>query len=118
MIVLGIISIMASLCILYLKYRVVLTGKKYKAKIIGLVNTNSRYTVGGSLVKKYIVKIKNKKYYTAHGCLITKLGRKKVGKDIIVIMNEKYQNEVFKILDFRIEFISLLLFLIAIICFL
>lgn len=41
--------------------------------------------VGGGRVKKnsYIVKIGNKKYYTAHGCILKALGKKKIGKEIL-----------------------------------
>jgi len=68
------------------------------------------YSVGGVNVKKhaYIVKIKNKKYYTAHGCFFLSLGKRKVGKEISVFKNEKYGNEVFKCFDFRIEVVALL----------
>ena len=69
--------------------------------------------MGGVNVKKhaYIVKIKNKKYYTAHGCLFLTLGRRKIGKEIFVFKNEKYGKEVFKCFDFRIEIIALVVFL-------
>ena len=68
--ILGSIFIITSLLVLYLKYRVVFTGEKCKGKMIDIVEQNAGYSVGGVNVKKhaYIVKIKNKKYYTAHGC--------------------------------------------------
>ena len=96
--ILGSILIVTSLLVLYLKYRVVLAGEKCKGKIVGIVDQYAGYSVGGVNVKKhaYIVKIKNKKYYTAHGCLFLSLGKKKIGKEIFVFKNEKYGNEVFK----------------------
>ena len=83
---LGSIFIITSLLVLYLKYRVVFTGEKCKGKIIDIVEQNAGYSVGGVNVKKhaYIVKIKNKKYYTAHGCFFLSLGKRKVGKEISV----------------------------------
>lgn len=110
---LGSIFIFTSLLILYIKYRVVFTGEKCKGKIIDIVEQNAGYVVGGVNVKKhaYIVKIKNKKYYTAHGCFFLSLGKRKVGKEISVFKNEKYGNEVFKCFDFRIEVVALLVFL-------
>ena len=103
---LGSIFIITSLLVLYLKYRVVFTGEKCKGKIIDIVEQNAGYSVGGVNVKKhaYIVKIKNKKYYTAHGCFFLSLGKRKVGKEISVFKNEKY-------FDFRIEVVALLVFL-------
>ena len=84
--ILGSILIVTSLLVLYLKYRVVLAGEKCKGKIVGIVDQYAGYSVGGVNVKKhaYIVKIKNKKYYTAHGCLFLSLGKKKIGKEIFV----------------------------------
>ena len=75
---------------LYLKYRVVLTGERCKGKITGIVEQKCGYTVGGVAVKKhaYQIKIGQKQYYTAHGCLILPLGRKKIGKEIWVFKNE------------------------------
>ena len=98
---------------LYLKYRVVFTGEKCKGKIIGIVDQNAGYVVGGISVKKhaYIIKIKNKKYYTAHGCILLSLGKRKIGKEIFVFKNEKYGKEVFKCFDFRIEIVAFLTFL-------
>ena len=98
MLILGIIIIIVSLYLLYLKYRVVFTGEKCKGKIIGIVDQNAGYVVGGISVKKhaYIIKIKNKKYYTAHGCILLSLGKRKIGKEIFVFKNEKYGKEVFK----------------------
>ena len=91
MLILGIIIIIVSLYLLYLKYRVVFTGEKCKGKIIGIVDQNAGYVVGGISVKKhaYIIKIKNKKYYTAHGCILLSLGKRKIGKEIFVFKNEK-----------------------------
>lgn len=65
---LGSIFIFTSLLILYIKYRIVFTGEKCKGKIIDIVEQNAGYVVGGVNIKKhaYIVKIKNKKYHTAH----------------------------------------------------
>ena len=107
---LGSIFIITSLLVLYLKYRVVFTGEKCKGKIIGIVDQNAGYVVGGAFVKKhaYIIKIKNKKYYTAHGCILLSLGKRKIGKEIFVFKNEKYGKEVFKCFDFRIEIVTLL----------
>ncbi len=86
MCLLGSIFIITSLLVLYLKYRAVFTGEKCKGKIIDIVEQNAGYSVGGVNVKKhaYIVKIKNKKYYTAHGCFFLSLGKRKVGKEISV----------------------------------
>ena len=111
--ILGSILIVTSLLVLYLKYRVVLAGEKCKGKIVGIVDQYAGYSVGGVNVKKhaYIVKIKNKKYYTAHGCLFLSLGKKKIGKEIFVFKNEKYGNEDFKCFDFRIEIVAFLVFL-------
>lgn len=47
-----------------------------------------------------------KQYYTAHGCLILPLGRKKIGKEIWVFKNEKYGREVFQCSDIRLELLS------------
>lgn len=57
------------------------------------------------------MKIKNKKYHTAHGCIFLSLGKRNIGKEISVFKNEKYGNEVFKCFDFRIEIVALLVFL-------
>ena len=54
--------------------------------------------------KSYIVKINKHKYYTAHGCIFENIGKKKIGKEITVYKNEKYDHEVFKTNDYRIEF--------------
>ena len=109
----GIMSIVISILVLYLKYRVAFTGEKCKGEIVGIVDRNAGYVVGGVNVKKhaYIVRIKNKKYYTAHGCLFLPLGGRKIGKEIFVFKNEKYGKEVFKCFDFRIEIIALVVFL-------
>lgn len=53
MLILGIIIIIVSLYLLYLKYRVVFTGEKCKGKIIGIVDQNAGYVVGGISVKKH-----------------------------------------------------------------
>lgn len=113
MLILGIIVVIVSLYLLYLKYRVVFTGEKCKGKIIDIVEQNAGYVVGGVNVKKhaYIVKIKNKKYHTAHGCIFLSLGKRNIGKEISVFKNEKYGNEVFKCFDFRIEIVALLVLL-------
>ena len=58
------------------------------------------------------MKIKNKKYHTAHGCIFLSLGKRNIGKEISVFKNEKYGNEVFKCFDFRIEIVALLVFFI------
>ena len=84
MLILGIIIIIVSLYLLYLKYRVVFTGEKCKGKIIGIVDQNAGYTVGG---------------------------KRKIGKEIFVFKNEKYGKEVFKCFDFRIEIVTFLTFL-------
>lgn len=99
---LGSIFIFTSLLILYIKYRVVFTGEKCKGKIIDIVEQNAGYVVGGVNVKKhaYIVKIKNKKYHTAHGCIFLSLGKRNIGKEISVFKNEKYGNEGFQMLWF------------------
>lgn len=114
--ILGSVLVMTSFLIFYLKYRVVLTGERCKGKIIGIAEQNAGYSVGGAHVKKhaYVVKIKNKKYYTAHGCLFVALGKRKIGKEIQVFKNEKYGKEVFKCFDFRIELVAFLIFLLGI----
>lgn len=113
MLILGIVSIAICILVLYLKYRVVFNGEKCKGEIVGIVDQNCGYAVGGVNAKKhaYIVEIKNKKYYTAHGCLFLSLGRRNIGKEIFVFKNEKYGKEVFKCFDFRIEIIVLVAFL-------
>lgn len=111
--ILGLLGMIGSIGMLILKYRVVLTGEKCKAKIIDIENKDCLYTIGGVKVKKhaYIVEINNNKYYTAHGCLFTSLGKKKIGRYMVVFKNEKYGKEVFKYLDFRIEIVAIILFL-------
>ena len=86
MILLGVFSLAAALMLLYLKYRVVLTGERCKGKITGIAEQRGGYAVGGVAVRKraYLVKIRGKQYYTAHGCLFLPLGRKKIGKEICV----------------------------------
>lgn len=120
MILLGVFSLAAALLPLYLKYRVVLTGERCKGKITGIAEQRGGYAVGGAAVKKhaYLVKIRGKQYYTAHGCLFVSLGRKKVGKEIWVFKNEKYGREVFACRDFRIEALSVLFLLAAVLFFL
>lgn len=110
MIILGLLCIAASLFPLYLKYRVVLTGERCKGKITGIMEQDCGYTVRGVSVKKhaYRIKIGQKQYHTAHGCLILSLGRKKIGKEIWVFKNEKYGREVFACRNFRIEVFSLI----------
>ncbi|MDD2978986.1 MAG: hypothetical protein PHN80_03345 [Hespellia sp.] len=118
MIFLGVICIVSALCILYLKYRVVFTGEKSKGKIIGMVDENTGYRVGGVSVKKhsYIVQIKHKNYYTAHGCIFVSFSKRKIGNEIFVFKNEKYGNEVFECFDFRIEVCSILMLLFSVFC--
>lgn len=120
MILLGVFSLAAALFPLYLKYRVVLTGERCKGKITGIAEQRGGYAVGGAAVKKhaYLVKIRGKQYYTAHGCLFVSLGRKKVGKEIWVFKNEKYGREVFACRDFHIEALSVLFLLAAVLFFL
>ena len=116
MLVFGILIVIVSLFLLYLKYRVVLTGEKCKGKITGIMDQNAGYVISGIPAKKhsYIVKIKNKKYYTAHGCIFLSLGKRKIGKEILVFKNDKYGKEVFPCFDFRIEVLAVLLFLLGV----
>lgn len=106
--------------LLYLKFRVVIGSKKYKARIVDMISSDAGYVVGGVRVikKAFVVKINNRKYYTAHGCLCEKLGKRQIGKEISVYVNEKYGREVFKCNDYRIEILSVLLviFSIMLIC--
>ncbi len=119
MILLGVFSLAAALMLLYLKYRVVLTGERCKGKITGIAEQRGGYAVGGVAVRKraYLVKIRGKQYYTAHGCLFLPLGRKKIGKEIWVFRNERFGREVFQCRDIRIEALSLILFSAAVFCF-
>ena len=91
-----------------------------QGKITGIVEQRGGYAVGGYAVKKhtYLVKIGGKQYYTAHGCLFVPLGRKKIGKEIWVFRNETYGREVFQCRDVRIEVLSLIFALAAVLCFL
>lgn len=116
MLVFGIIIVIVSLFLLYLKYRVVFTGEKCKGKITGIMDQNAGYVISGIPAKKhsYIVKIKNKKHYTAHGCIFLSLGKRKIGKEILVFKNDKYGKEVFPCFDFRIEVLAVLLFLLGV----
>ena len=66
------------------------------------------------VVYKFIVKINNRKYYTAHGCIFEKFGKQKIGKEITVYKKEQYGNEVFKMHDYRIEIVSLILVIFSI----
>ena len=119
MILLGVFSLAAALMLLYLKYRVVLTGERCKGTITGIAEQRGGYAVGAAVKKHaYLVKIRGKQYYTAHGCLFVSLGRKKVGKEIWVFKNEKYGREVFACRDFRIEALSVLFLLAAVLFFL
>ena len=61
--------------------------------------------MGGAAIRKnaYLVKIGQKQYYTAHGCLFPQLGRRKIGQEIWVFRNERYGREVFRCQDCRIE---------------
>lgn len=119
MMMLGLFCMAASFFPLYLKYRVVLTGERCRGKITGIVEQKCGYTVGGVAVKKhaYRIKIGQKQYYTAHGCLILPLGRKKIGKEIWVFKNEKYGREVFQCSDIRLELLSGLFLLVAVFSF-
>lgn len=112
------LAILASIYMLYLKYRVVLKGEKCIAEIVCIATQNCGFVIGGARVKKhaYIVEIGHKRYYTAHGCIFPSLGKKKVGKQMIVFRNEKYGREVFKYLDFRIEILSFILLLFSAFC--
>lgn len=116
--IIGGIFIITAFLILYLKYRVVFTGERCDGEIVGIVDQNCGYTVGGVKAKKhaYIVKIKNKKYYTAHGCIFRILGNRKIGKEIQVFKNEKYGREVFKCFDFRIEVVAIITIVVGYIC--
>lgn len=107
--------LLSALYILYLKYRVIITGERCSARIIGIVDKDGGYSIKGVRVKKhaYVTEIRNERYYTAHGCLITALGKRKIGREIVVYKNEKYGREVFQSSDFRIEILALLLFLIG-----
>ncbi|MDQ9761498.1 hypothetical protein RFZ45_22015, partial [Acinetobacter baumannii] len=60
MLVFGIIIVIVSLFLLYLKYRVAFTGEKCKGKITGIMDQNAGYVISGIPAKKhsYIVKIK------------------------------------------------------------
>ena len=120
MLLLGLVFMAAALFLLYMKYRVVLTGERCKGKITGIVEQRGGYAVGGYAVKKraYLVKIGGKQYYTAHGCLFVPLGRKKIGKEIWVFRNETYGREVFQCRDVRIEALSSLFLLVAVFFFL
>lgn len=119
MIMFGLLCMAASLFPLCLKYRVVLNGERCKGKITGIVEQKCGYTVGGVAVKKhpYRIKIGQKQYYTAHGCLILPLGRKKIGKEIWVFKNEKYGREVFLCRDIRVELLSMFFLLVAVFSF-
>lgn len=119
MIMFGLLCMAASLFPLCLKYRVVLNGERCKGKITGIVEQKCGYTVGGVAVKKhaYRIKIGQKQYYTAHGCLVLPLGRKKIGKEIWVFKNEKYGREVFLCRDIRVELLSMFFLLVAVFSF-
>lgn len=116
--VFGILCVISALYILYLKYRIVFTGEKCKGKIVDIADMNGGFTVGGVSVKKhaYIVQIKNRNYYTAHGCIFVSLGKRNIGKEIFVYKNENYGQEVFKCFDFRIEMVAFLMLLMGIFC--
>ena len=112
LIVFGIVVLASAVLLLYLKYRVVLGGDKCKATIVDVASRNGGYVVGGVQVRKkaFIVKINNRKYYTAHGCIFEKFGKQK----ITVYKKEQYGNEVFKMHDYRIEIVSLILVIFSI----
>ena len=107
----GILLLVIAFELLYLKYRFVfLGGIRCKAKIVDVQEMSCGYVVhGGANVKKnsYIVKIGNKKYYTAHGCVFKALGRKKIGKEMMVFKNDNFGREVYKCFDFRIEILAM-----------
>lgn len=107
----GILLLAIAFGLLYLKYRFIFSGGiRCKAKIVDIQEMSSGYVVhGGANVKKnsYIVKIGNKKYYTAHGCIFKALSRRKIGKEILVFKNDNYGREVFKCFDFRIEILAM-----------
>lgn len=86
----GIIVFVTAVLLLYLKYRVVFGGDKCKATIVDVVSRNGGYVVGGVRVKKkaFIVKINNRKYYTAHGFIFEKFGKQKIGQEITVYKKE------------------------------
>ena len=88
--------------------------------VTGIARQRCGYIVGGVPVKKnaFLVKIGQKQYYTAHGCLVLALGRKKIGKEIWVFKNEKYGREVFACRDVRIEVLSSVFLLAAVLFFL
>ena len=70
MVLLGVFSLAAALMLLYLKYRVVLTGERCKGNVTGIAEQRGGYAVGAAVKKHaYLVKIRGKQYYTAHGCL-------------------------------------------------
>ena len=96
-----------------------MTGERCKGKITGIVEQKCGYTVGGVAVKKhaYRIKIGQKQYHTAHGCLFLPLGRKKIGKEIWVFKNEKYGREVFLCRDIRVELLSMFFLVLAVFSF-
>lgn len=110
MVAAAILFFAASLIPLYLKYRIVLTGERCKAKITGIAEQSCGCSIGGAVVKKnaYLVRIGGKRYHTAHGCLFLALGKKNIGKEIWVYHSPRYGNEVFKCFDLCIEILSLL----------
>lgn len=113
----GVTLFISSVLILYLKYRVIFTGERCRARIVGIADKDCGYSLKGVRVRKhaYIVNIDGKLYETAHGCLFTPLGRRKVGKEIVVYKNEAYGNEVFQLSNLRIEITAAILIPISVI---
>ncbi len=59
MVIVGIGVVIASLGMLYLKYRVVFTGEKCKGKIIGITDKNAGYCSRRSFCKKACIYSEN-----------------------------------------------------------
>lgn len=57
----------------------------------------------------FIVTIDGSHYETAHGCIFTSLGKRNIGKEIVVYKNDAYGNEVFQLSDLRIEITAAIL---------
>ena len=51
------------------------------------------------------MKIKNKKYYTAHGCIFLSQGKKKIGKESLVFKKERTT----RVISMKKQFILLLI---------
>lgn len=108
---LGLILLVSSFHILYLKYRVIFTGKRCRATIVGIADKDCGYSMKGVRVRKhaFIVTIDGSHYETAHGCIFTSLGKRNIGKEIVVYKNDAYGNEVFQLSDLRIEITAAIL---------